>query len=190
MSETMASSPLTGGSVPVGTGRPQVSSEGALTHNFPVSQIVEPGSETNEMALLEEAFDEGTPKELPDLSGQDVEAAYATGFTLYGYGKYGDALPMFEYACLENGSDPRYWKALGSCYQMLKDYEAALIAYGYGAALDGTDPWPAIHMAVCSLALSRKNDAAGMLSEAENRLASGMADDVASRRIAALRQVL
>ena len=132
----------------------------------------------------------GTLRDAQGLTADDVETVYTIGHTLYTQGKYDDAEPLFAFACRYTTTEPRYWMALGCCRQMMKSYQDAIDAYGFGYMLNAEDPWPAINAAVCYLALSDKDQAKDALSLAERSIALGKADGSARQRVAALRQAL
>jgi type III secretion system low calcium response chaperone LcrH/SycD len=140
--------------------------------------------------LVDKVAAGATLKDLRGISDADVETVYTVGFNLYNQGKYGEAEPLFEFACLYSNTDPRYWVALGSCRQMLKSYKSAIDAYGFGFLLDSENPWPVVHTAVCYMALSDRDNAKDALSLAEQTITMGKPDAAASQRIAALRQAL
>jgi type III secretion system low calcium response chaperone LcrH/SycD len=129
-------------------------------------------------------------KDIVGLSDRDIEAIHRIGLNFAEQGKYEQAKPMFQFACLHAHEEPRYWSSLGNCRQMLKEYNEAIDAYMLGFLLDGGNPWPPIHMAVCFLANRDKENAANALSAAEETLADGRRDETARQRIAALRQAL
>jgi type III secretion system low calcium response chaperone LcrH/SycD len=126
-------------------------------------------------------------KDAAGFSTADVETIYTIGINYAERGRYEQAEPMFEFACLTEHINPRYWSALGSCRQRLKNYAGAIDAYGYAHLISGDDPWPAIHAAVCYLALADKGNAAKALNLAASKAAK---DETARQRIAALQQAL
>jgi type III secretion system low calcium response chaperone LcrH/SycD len=132
----------------------------------------------------------GTLKDLRGLSSEDIETIYAIGFNLYNQGKYDQAEPMFQFACLYAHLEPRYWMALGNCRQMSKNYQPAIDAYGFAYMLKIDDPWPPIQAAICYLAMKDKNLAGESLSLAAKVAEQGQANETARQRIAALRQAL
>jgi type III secretion system low calcium response chaperone LcrH/SycD len=129
-------------------------------------------------------------REISGLKRSDVERIYATGFNLYQNGKYAEAEPLFEFVCLNGSTDSRYWVALGSCRQMMKSYQGAIDAYGFGYLHGQDNPWPVINSAICYLALADKDNAKDALTLAEQTIAQGTPDNAATQRIAALRQAL
>ena len=161
-----------------------------MTDTYKIGDLEVAGLTPEQKKALEILAAGGTLKDIRGLTDQDVETVYGIGFNLYKQGKYAEAEPLFEFACLYSNTDARYWQALGSCRQMLKSYKGAIDAYGFGYLLDSDNPWPVIHTAVCYLALSDKANAKDALSLAEQTIAQAKPDATATQRIAALRQAL
>jgi type III secretion system low calcium response chaperone LcrH/SycD len=132
----------------------------------------------------------GTLKDVRGLTGADIETVYAFGYNFYNQAKYEQAEPMFQFACLYQHTESRYWMALGNCRQMAKKYQPAIDAYGFAYALNLEDPWPVIQAAICLLALHNKELAGQALDMADKVIANSKPDDAASQRIAALRHAL
>jgi type III secretion system low calcium response chaperone LcrH/SycD len=131
----------------------------------------------------------GMMKDIRGLSGEEIETVYSIGFNLYNQGKYAQAEPMFQFACFYAHLEPRYWMALGNCRQMLKNYPAAIDAYGFAFMIDIEDPWPTIQTAICYLATGNKELAGDSLTLAENAI-KDKPNETARQRISALRQAL
>jgi type III secretion system low calcium response chaperone LcrH/SycD len=149
-----------------------------------------PGLTPSQQRTFQVMAEGGTLKDVRGLSGDDIETIYAIGFNLYNQAKYDQAEPMFQFACLYEHSEPRYWMALGNCRQMAKNYQGAIDAYGFSYAQDVDNPWAVIQAAICYLALKNKELAAEALNLADNAIAHSKPDEAASKRIAALRQAL
>jgi type III secretion system low calcium response chaperone LcrH/SycD len=132
----------------------------------------------------------GALKDAVGLTAADVETVHSIGVTFVEQGKYEQAEPMFQFACLHAHTTPRYWASLGNCRQMMRNYVGAVAAFDYGLMLDENDPWAPIHIAVCCLALGNKDGAARALTAAEQAVASGKPDEAVRQRIVALRQAL
>jgi type III secretion system low calcium response chaperone LcrH/SycD len=132
----------------------------------------------------------GTLKDVRGLTAADIETIYAFGYNLYNQAKYTDAEPMFQFACLYQHTEPRYWMALGNCRQMAKKYQPAIDAYGFAYALNLEDPWPSIQAAICYLALQNKELAGQALDLADKVIANSKPNAPASQRVAALRHAL
>jgi tetratricopeptide (TPR) repeat protein len=74
----------------------------------------------------------------------------------------------------------KYYKAFGSCLQILKRYEEAMRNYVTAAALDARDPEPIFHTAECLVALRMPTEAAETLQIVLD-LTKGSADYAAMR---------
>jgi cytochrome c-type biogenesis protein CcmH/NrfG len=77
---------------------------------------------------------------------------------------------FFRVLCAMDCDDPKHWLGLGAAYQMLKDYDEALPAYGLAAVLDQTNPQVHLHAADCFIALKRIPDARNALALADQHL--------------------
>ena len=91
--------------------------------------------------------------DLMDLSQNDIESLYTTGYNYYEAKQFDKALTTFQLLCLMDHVDKRFYMGLGASRQMLGQYKEALEAYGYVVMLDIDDPVPLYHLAECHLAL-------------------------------------
>lgn len=139
---------------------------------------------------LEIMAEGGTLKDVRGLTADDIEAVYGIGYNLYNQAKYAQAEPMFQFACLYQHTEARYWMALGNCRQMSKHYQPAIDAYGFAFALNLEDPWPVVQSAICYLALGNKQLAKEALDLADQTIAKGKPNETARQRVAALRHAL
>lgn len=99
---------------------------------------------------------------LADLKGfthQHMEALYTVGFNAYNSGNYEQAEKVFQFLCLYDHLEKKYWMALGSARQLLKNYKAAVDTYTYAWTLDQDDPTAALHAADCHIALGDRDAA-------------------------------
>jgi type III secretion system low calcium response chaperone LcrH/SycD len=90
---------------------------------------------------------------LQGLTEEDLEALYTLGNNLYEAQTYGEAREIFEQLCLLNGSDPRFWFALGCSLQPLGRHEEALAAFAMAQSHEEENPLPAYQAYECHLAL-------------------------------------
>ena len=148
------------------------------------------GLTSEQQAALEALASGATPGDVRGLAAEDIEAVYAVGFNLYQARQYERAEPLFAWACLYGMAEPRYWMALGNCRQALKKYKEAIETYGFCFVLDAESPWPALHCAVCHLAMADRDMAKSAVEMAEDVIATGRADAVAQERIVAIRLAL
>lgn len=100
---------------------------------------------------------------LQGLTVEDLEALYILGNNLYEAQAYGEARELFEQLCLLNGSDPRFWFALGCTLQPLGRHGEALAAYSMTQSLEESNPLPAYQAHECHLALGDISTAANAL---------------------------
>jgi type III secretion system low calcium response chaperone LcrH/SycD len=108
-------------------------------------------------------FAGGTVADMYGLKMEDLEPVYAHGFALYNQARWSEALQVFSFLTYHSHLEQRFHVARGACLQMLKQYEAALRAYGPAYVLDATDPTVSLHIAECLIALGKKEEAHGVL---------------------------
>ena len=104
---------------------------------------------------------------LADARGIDdeaLESVYGIARELYVNGQHARARQSFELLCLYDHENARYWRALGACRELSKDYLGAAAALTFAAA----------HMArpdrSLQLSLAECLMAAGQLDTAEQHL--------------------
>lgn len=120
------------------------------TPKNPVDEL----SEDQIAKLLEDFIFKGLSiRDIQGLTDEQMEAIYATAFTLYNGGRYEDAEKIFQCLCLFEHLGHRYWMGLGATRQMLKKYKEAIDAYSMAAVLDVRDPHAALQAAECHLAM-------------------------------------
>ena len=100
-----------------------------------------------------------TLKDIHGYTDQEFDALYALGYNLYNQGKFGEALQAFGFLLMHDQLERKYYKAFGSCLQMLKRYEEAIRNYSMASILDLTDPEPTFHTAECMVALGMPAEA-------------------------------
>jgi len=99
---------------------------------------------------------------LADLKGftrKHLEALYTVGFNAYNSGNYEQAHKVFQFLCMFDHMEKKYWMALGACRQLMKQYTDAVNVYTYAWTLDADDPTPALHAADCHIALGDRKAA-------------------------------
>lgn len=97
------------------------------------------------------------------ISREELEAAYNVGFGFYNTGRYDDAETIFKFLAMFNHLEQKYWIALGAAQQMKKEYAKAVVAYGYSAMLDISNPKPQYYAAECYSAQGDKENALSAL---------------------------
>lgn len=85
----------------------------------------------------------------------EVDSLYSIAYQLYQRKEYLEALPFFKILVQAEPKNGKFWKALGSCLQMLKEYESALNCYTTAQILNGQqeDLLLYVHAADCYFAL-------------------------------------
>ena len=107
--------------------------------------------------------DNATLKQLKGVTNAELEAVYSLAFGYYQTGKFNEALKLFQFLVLFDHLNKKYWMGLGSVQQVLKDFQGAIVSYGYSSFLDLKNPKPQFHAAECFLALGDKRNAASSL---------------------------
>ena len=107
--------------------------------------------------------DNATLKQLKGVSNEELEAVYALAFGYYRTGKYDEALKLFQFLVLFDHLNAKFWMGLGAVQQVLKDYQNAVVSYGYCSFLKLDNPKPQLHAAECFLAMGDKRNAASSL---------------------------
>ena len=104
-----------------------------------------------------------TLKQLKGVSNAELEAVYSLAFGYYRTGKYDEALKLFQFLVLFDHLNAKFWMGLGAVQQVLKDYQNAVVSYGYCSFLKLDNPKPQLHAAECFLAMGDKRNAASSL---------------------------
>ena len=100
-----------------------------------------------------------TLKDVHGYTDEEFDALYTLAYNLYNQGKYGDALNAFGFLLMHDQLERKYYKAFGSCQQMLRRYPEAIRNYSAAAMLDPMDPEPTFHTAECLVAMNMPDDA-------------------------------
>nr|NGY95994.1 hypothetical protein [Neochlamydia sp. AcF84] len=110
--------------------------------------------EKNVTQLADEFFKNGhMPKDLLNLSDQQVEGLYAQGYNFYQTGRYKDAVQVFRLLIMLNANEAKYILGLASCFHMMKEYKNAVDTYTICCVLDPENPIPYYHMSDCFVAM-------------------------------------
>ena len=107
--------------------------------------------------------DSATLKQLKGVTNAELEAVYTLAFGYYRTGKFEEALKLFQFLVMFDHLNAKYWMGLGAVQQVLKDYQNAVISYGYCSFLKLDNPKPQLHAAECFLAMGDKRNAASAL---------------------------
>jgi len=102
---------------------------------------------------------------------EKIQEMYALAYFLYGQQHYLDASHLFRQLVAARPSEAKYWKGLGACLQMLKEYGNALNCYASAQMLNGakSDPYLYLHSADCYIALKEVKNAFKALEAARLR---------------------
>lgn len=117
--------------------------------------------------ILEHFFHNAkTLGEIHDIDKRNLEAVYSVAYTAYQSGQYEQAGKLFQFLCILDHLEHKYWLGLGGCRQRLGDYGPAIHAYAICATLDAEDPQPPLYAAECYLALGDREAALSGLQTA------------------------
>jgi type III secretion system low calcium response chaperone LcrH/SycD len=89
------------------------------------------------------------PRDAIGIDSTTVEGLYAQAYHHYNSGRYKDAARLFVSLQLLDGMEPKYPLGLGACYQMLEEYQNAIITYSTVAISDPENPVPHYHASDC-----------------------------------------
>lgn len=98
-------------------------------------------------------------KDIQGITDKEMEALYATAYNFYSHGKFDRAKNTFVTLTQLDQYQPKYWVGLGATRQMLKEYQAAIDAYGFSMLLDSSNPKPAFYAANCFMKLNQHDKA-------------------------------
>ena len=110
-----------------------------------------------------------TLAEARGIDGTALESMYAIARELYANGQYARARQSFELLCLYDHENARYWRALGACRELSKDYLGAAAALAFAVAhADRPDPSLQLSLAECLMAAGQFDAAERHLDELLN----------------------
>lgn len=127
-------------------------------------------SEALKVRFLEAAKSllDGEPiKMAKGIDDSQLGAVYSLGYSYYQTGRYDEALKLFKFLVLMDHLSQKYWLALGSAHQMLKNYDDAIKSFAQAALLDLNNPKPMYYAALCHLAKNDKVSAASAVRAIE-----------------------
>ena len=124
------------------------------------------------LARLNESL--GGKRTLAEARGIDdaaLESMYGIARELYINGQYARAQRSFELLCLYDHENARYWRALGACRELSKDYLGAAAALTFAAAhMARPDRSLQLSLAECLMAAGRLDAAQRHLDELSSAL--------------------
>jgi secretion system chaperone SscA len=103
-------------------------------------------------------------------SQKEQDGLYASGYSSYTSGNFGQASKLFSSLVLANPYDERYWRGLASSKQMEGQYEEAARAWAMVSLLVDKDPMPHFHAAECLTSLHDSEQALKALNMSESLL--------------------
>lgn len=125
------------------------------------------------------------------ISKEKCEEIYALAYMLYQNQQYQEAGTFFSLLTEAYPSETKFWKGLGACLQMQKDYEEALNCYcccAYFSSQHQLDPYLYVQTADCYFAL-KQIDAGLKALEAAHSTAKKMNDQRVLQHVAFMQQV-
>lgn len=99
---------------------------------------------------LDKLPEEGVPGHV--YSREEVETLYAAGYQLYRQGDLKNSTAIFEYLCIHENDDARFWTALAVAMQKQKKWDPAIDAYSMAALLDATNVSLYLYATECLMA--------------------------------------
>ena len=124
-------------------------------------QKIDPAKIANGVKTLIERG--STLKQMKGITNAELEAVYSLAFGYYRTGKFEEAMKLFQFLVLFDHLNAKYWFGLGAVQQATKDFQNAVVSYGYCSFLKLDNPKPQLHAAECFLALGDKKSAASAL---------------------------
>jgi type III secretion system low calcium response chaperone LcrH/SycD len=121
--------------------------------------------DTAKIAEAAKAFaqDGATLKQLRGVTNEELEAVYFLAYGYYQTGRIEEASKLFRFLVFFDHLNAKYWFGLGAVHQVAKNYQDAIVCYGYSSFLDLSNPKPQYHAAECCLAMGDKLNAASAL---------------------------
>lgn len=92
------------------------------------------------------------------ISKEKKDEIYALAYMLYQNQQYQEASTLFRLLIEAHPSEAKFWKGLGACLQMQKDYDEALNCYScsaYFSSQNQLDPYLYVYAADCHFALKQ-----------------------------------
>ena len=94
-----------------------------------------------------------TLKDLWDLSDESLGVVYQVALSLYRVEDYRQAVTLFQFLCLYDHMEKKFFQGLAACQQMLDDYALAIDTYSYLSLLDAEDPQTPLQAGNCHMSL-------------------------------------
>ena len=127
------------------------------TTTISLSEVSEEQMETLVRELIE---GKRTLQQVKGLSDEQMEAIYAMAYQYYQFGKYDQAIEMFNLLGMFNPFESKYWMGLAACLQQSKQFDKAQQVYAVAAMTsEPKDPVPHLHAGECCLGAGEIEDA-------------------------------
>ncbi|MDB6081815.1 MAG: sycD7 [Chlamydiia bacterium] len=105
--------------------------------------------------MLKKFIDSGKSlQEMIGYSDELMEELYQSASQVFEEGRYQESQDGFLFLTTLNPYVYAYWIGLAMSYQLLEEYEQALLAYECAAALDPESPLPYYYQAACHLLMN------------------------------------
>jgi len=120
--------------------------------------------------MLIKIFEKGmTPKEVMEITDEEISQIYSYAYHLFSGGKYLEARELFKMLVLLEPRQGQFATALGVCFHRLKEYDNALSIYMLSAILLPSDPVPLFYAYDCFMKLNEPVSAGIMLCNVISR---------------------
>ena len=131
-----------------------------------VAVATSPSMESTLAGLSELLGGKRTLAEARGIGDSALESMYGIARELYVNGQYARAQRSFELLCLYDHENARYWRALGACRELSKDYLGAAAALIFAAAhMPRPDRSLQLGLAECLMAAGQPDAAQRHLDE-------------------------
>ena len=84
-----------------------------------------------------------------NLTTEEIEALYAAAYQLFQQGDLEKSTIIFNFLCIYESQEPRFWTALAIAFQKQRKWSAAIDAYSIAALLDATNIRLYFHVTEC-----------------------------------------
>ncbi len=105
---------------------------------------------------------------------EDIILLYELAYNLYEANDFTQAEQIFQRLVIAKPFESRYWQGLGSCLQMQKKHQDALVSFSMWCLIDDENPHPHFHAAESLFSLGDKHEGLKALTAAENRDQNGI----------------
>ncbi len=108
---------------------------------------------------------------LTQVSSRKIEELHHMAYVYYQNKRFREASAIFRLLVTLRADDKGYWKGLGACLQMKKNYDDALVCYQNVQDLLQNEPdaYLYVHMADCHFAMKQLNEGFHFLDLAKKR---------------------